>query len=131
MTSSEVSPDDAWMNDAPCKGHGDVFYPPSGPGRITEYGPALAICRECPLIAKCRAWAERYGDIVDGVALHGVIAGMAPPSKSRKLPLAPRTCVNCASRFRPYHGHQAACSPACSAAEHVRQKRQSRARRSA
>ena len=126
-----MTPDDAWMGAAPCKGKGDIFYPPISPGRITDYGPALAICETCLPLKQCRAWAERYGDIVDGVALHGVIAGVAPPTKSQKLPIAPRTCTNCASRFRPYHGQQAACSPACSAAVILRNKRQGRARRSA
>ena len=47
-----------------------------------HYGEALAVCRRCDSADACRRRAIHYGDIDrDGVAVHGVIAGVAPATK--------------------------------------------------
>lgn len=46
-----------WMRDAACKGKGDLFFPPASyPGAA-----AAAVCRECPVLQACGAYATATG----------------------------------------------------------------------
>lgn len=85
-----MTPHRDWQNAAACRHHPDVaFFPPVHDGNGRPAGPAwdpkpaLAVCAGCPVLTQCRAWAEHIGDIVDGVALHGVIGACSPAKMGR------------------------------------------------
>ena len=59
-----------WTNDALCtRADPDVFYPSKGRSPV----PAQAICANCPVLAQCRAYADR----MEGASqwIHGVWGG--------------------------------------------------------
>ncbi len=80
-----MTPSTDWMADAACKGKYDLFFAPSaGTGVSFDYGPALELCRDCPVADECKAWAIDAGEIDrDGRAVHGVVAGLAPCGKGK------------------------------------------------
>lgn len=43
-----------WHQQAMCRGRVDVMFPPLSVGRSTDYEPALALCRVCPVVEQCR-----------------------------------------------------------------------------
>lgn len=82
-----------WQIEAACRGKPTALFYPNGRkgpgGHDPDYGPALAICGRCPVVAQCRAQAVHDGDIDErGRAVHGVIGGVAPdprrPGKRRR-----------------------------------------------
>lgn len=100
-----------WMAEAPCRGKYELFFPPMGPGRAApDFGPALAICATCDVRAECWVYAVDNGDIVDGEAVEGVVAGVAPLTKNerrgRVLP-----CGTNAAYKRHYYKGEEPCGP--------------------
>ena len=125
-----------WFADAACLGKGELFFAPSTVGRVGrtvdfDFGPALAICRtECPVLAQCRAWAIEAGDIDrKGRAVHGVIAGLVPPSKAGGPTMKRCQLESCQELFMG-SAVERYCSPACSREAHRLQHRASRKRAS-
>lgn len=55
------APDPSWARQAACRGHdlGPFF---AGPGDPIGLGIALAVCRRCPVVEPCRAWAIAVDD---------------------------------------------------------------------
>lgn len=58
----EPLPPPTWLDDAACRGKWHVFDAP-------DFEPAVAICRRCPVLPRCRAWALE-------TAVAGVAGGM-------------------------------------------------------
>ena len=67
----------AWTDDAACQGLSDyVFYTPS------LYSEALSLCRICPVVADCRALADRAEGTFTEV--YGVFGGETPQGRVRR-----------------------------------------------
>ena len=110
---------DRWQADAACRHRPDVaFFPPvhGDNGRPTgpawDPRPALAVCAGCPVLAQCRAWAEHIGDIVDGMALYGVIGGRSTAKVGRPRTM---TCGTRAAYQRHLRNGEEPCEPCCAA----------------
>lgn len=70
-----------WMDRAACRGCGpDIWFPYLGEGVATDYGPAKAICAECPVRTECLSYAVACIPIGD----NGVWGG-ADPDELRQL----------------------------------------------
>lgn len=63
----------AWMDDAPCRGQTDLFFPE--PVTLQTAAPAFAICETCPLRRRC------YDYAIDDSTLMGVWAGTTPAQR--------------------------------------------------
>lgn len=53
----------AWFALAACRGRAELFYPPSNErptGRQYRELRASYVCRICPAVAECRAWAREH-----------------------------------------------------------------------
>ena len=129
-------PDYGWQADALCLDRPDVaFFPPAtgDNGRPTgpawNPGPALAVCAECPVRPACRAWAEHNRDIVDGVAIHGVVGGVGMVSRRAPGPKAPlMPCGTRAAYVRHLRYGEDPCG-ACGAANAVHGRTKDQLRR--
>jgi WhiB family redox-sensing transcriptional regulator len=63
----------AWMSRAACRGYPvDLFHP----GRGNGCERALAICRRCPVMAECRAWADELEGNGPIVGVYGGTSSM-------------------------------------------------------
>jgi len=118
MTPADLT----WTAQSVCKDWPDLFFAPerqlgyNGPAWSPE--PALALCRVCPVLTECRAYAIGHGDIdADGVAVHGVIGGAAPRVKDNgyrpAVPTMKRCQVESCRRLFMGHARQSYCSPEC------------------
>lgn len=117
-----------WSADAACRDQpSEVFY--GAAGQPFDPAASLDICRRCDAIELCRAYAIAHGDIdADGRAVHGVIAGVAPPAPvvkngHRYVLRFPRRCAlaSCGMTFTPRNGQGGTpiyCSP-----EHAKEGR--------
>jgi WhiB family redox-sensing transcriptional regulator len=54
----------AWMARGACRDHPDVDFFPDAPARgiAPDEGPALAVCRTCPVVYECREHAEENAE---------------------------------------------------------------------
>lgn len=110
-----------WMDDVPCR---------ERPGLYFSYSPsaqeaAAGICRnECPSLVECEAWAIRHGDLTrDGRAVHGVIAGVVPPTKKPARGLRRCELASCGALFDEGHAGRRYCTEECSSLAHAAQQR--------
>lgn len=75
-----------WLQDAACAGvEPDVFFPPSTPNPVQQarfYAPALRICKDCPVVAECRADADSWES--SGGYVYGVRGGETPRERNRR-----------------------------------------------
>lgn len=79
ILDSMISPQ--WMSEAECRNSNpDLFYP-SATGRWSQrrIREALQVCRRCPVIADCLAWAF---EMKDG---HAILGGTTPDQRTRML----------------------------------------------
>ncbi len=110
-----MTPPTDWMARSACKGKPELFYAPSGTnsGSVAfDYGPALALCRDCPVARDCRAWAIDAEEIDGkGRAVHGVVAGLAPSGPVRLG--RPRADSARCGTHSGYVTHQKRGEPAC------------------
>ncbi len=61
---------ETWRDDAACKGLADqdgLFFPNAQTGETPAYGPALNVCRTCPVRLPCLDYALREKMLEDGV----------------------------------------------------------------
>lgn len=71
-----------WWADAACKGQTDIFFPEPVNSRRTwsnsqyerEYAPARKVCRGCPVLGDCLAYALS----LPRVHVQGMLAGLRP-----------------------------------------------------
>lgn len=73
-----------WPSSIACKRDPDLFFPEFKP----DARAAQLVCRECPLLARCAAWALNDpvpvpGSVVAGVHLPGEFAGEASRERAR------------------------------------------------
>ena len=120
-----------WLERKACRPEqAALFFPGGGEaprGQGIDYGPALAICAQCPVVGPCRADAESHGDIVDGHTTHGqVVGGCAPPDRPRRASgqrywskLEP--CGTVAAYKRHLRRGEPSCAP-CREAERLAKK---------
>lgn len=60
-----MTPRPEWFDEAICKGQTDLFYQDYNErpqARIKREQKALAICRQCPVIAQCRQYGRDNGE---------------------------------------------------------------------
>ena len=75
--------DQAWRDQAACKGQGDLFFPPpmTDPrlevGKWERFAKAKAICAECPVRDECLEWA------LDTELPHGIAGGLTENERNR------------------------------------------------
>lgn len=66
-------PPDSWLHNAACTPEtAELFWPVSGDALDQATLTALAICRQCPVIAACGQWA------IDHAVTEGIWGGMRP-----------------------------------------------------
>ncbi|MEU9706213.1 WhiB family transcriptional regulator [Streptomyces sp. NPDC047981] len=66
-----MNPRSDWMQDSLCSAAPDLFFPVGTGARTNRQAAAAkALCRRCPVIEPCRAWALSTGP------LHGIWGGM-------------------------------------------------------
>lgn len=56
-------PDGAWMDDAGCKGHTHLFFPPRAErpqARARREAKARRLCVSCPVLDTCREYAREH-----------------------------------------------------------------------
>lgn len=73
-----------WVDHAGCRTVGDpeIFFPRSLESVDTpEILMALAICRECPVIAECAAMADRFEGTRTKGSLYGIFGGELPAAR--------------------------------------------------
>lgn len=92
--------DRGWMVAAACGPDvADLFFPTPGQGGgHPDYGPALSICRRCPVIDACFSYAVASGEIVRTTkhgwhTRYGVWSGITPPLRSARLGRPSRAVV--------------------------------------
>lgn len=56
--------DDDWMAHAACRGEETIIFFPVAPshGKSVDYEPARAVCRACPVRARCLAYAIAHDE---------------------------------------------------------------------
>lgn len=65
-----------WMISAACKGHTHLFFAPAGEreaARNRRTAQATAMCRNCPVLAQCAAYAATSNE--GGAEENGIWAG--------------------------------------------------------
>lgn len=67
----------AWHGQAACAGLGDIMFPKSRDGRFVDYRAVVAICRTCPVLDECLAWALAAEEP------HGCWGGTTPTQRHR------------------------------------------------
>lgn len=121
-----------FMDAAACKGKGDLFFAGAGAtGHAVDFDPepALALCRtECPVLGECRRWAVGVGEIVDGKAQHGVVAGVAPRPVKPSVPTLHRCEWGPCGRLFMGNGLRRYCADECGLASRAASKRAHRER---
>lgn len=123
-----------FMEEAACKGLGHLFFAArSVAGEAVDFDPepAQMICRLCPVLVECRAWAIGAGEIdPDGRAVHGVVAGVAPRVRTKSDRPSMRACdwPSCRRLFVG-EAHRLYCSDECRLAARAATRRVDRERR--
>jgi len=68
-----------WMDDALCAQTDPELFHPEGQG--AKYGPAKAICRECPVQADCDDFAQSFEGTVAKTHRAGMWAAKSPQQR--------------------------------------------------
>lgn len=66
MTKKLSLSDFTWMDDAKCKNKSELFFGPTKEGRLQKAAreeKAIAICKTCPAIYKCRLFGRENGEL--------------------------------------------------------------------
>lgn len=72
----------SWMEGARCKGSTHLFYPPDD----LDYGPALALCSECPNRRPCLTQAMHYEGVSPKARRYGMSGGYTPEQRANLGP---------------------------------------------
>ncbi|MEU2134949.1 WhiB family transcriptional regulator [Streptomyces sp. NPDC018352] len=111
-----------WAERGACRGHGDIFLPPSTERDATP-GPARQICAACPIRSECLAAAMKEEGRADHHGRAGVRGGLTPTERAsiaRRLRRTPsREDTPACGTTRAYYQHLFAGEPvdaACQAA---------------
>lgn len=86
-------------------GLGDIMFPKSRDGRFVDYRAAAAICRTCPVLNECLAWALAAEEP------HGCWGGTTPTQRHRMIQARDR--ANGHGTPDGYAAHRDAGEPPC------------------
>ncbi|WP_229686794.1 WhiB family transcriptional regulator [Longimycelium tulufanense] len=77
-----------WRSAAACRTQDPELFFPVGEGPLAQWqiAEAKAVCRRCPVILECRAWALQVGE--DSGVWGGLDAGERRELRRRELPKA-------------------------------------------
>lgn len=89
-TPRDPSTTDDWRDAAACRGvDPELFFPTatSGPALAEQEAAATAMCRRCPVLARCREWAVAH-------LAHGIAGGLTEDQRRdlRTREVAERKC---------------------------------------
>lgn len=122
----------SWRDDAACRAADPALFFPTEREQHSheppwDPGPAKEVCRTCPVVEQCLAWA------LDHTKEHGVWGGTTDAERVRmrkaRREQRKRTCVECGRRFETSSHLTILCSEKCTRARHVAKQRESRLRR--